>query len=344
MCGQRESEQCAEQSSAGPGPVFACSCSRLGLGLDNPVAVVTLHSASLLIPCLVGVFALEPPTLIRFRPLSFVNHFNLDLNLNQLPSFPSQPHPTMCGIFFALSSNAHIEPDNSTRRLLENRGPDATGLHHITVGPQGQKYHATFLSTVLSLRGTAVVDQPLKHDASGSVLCWNGEAWSIQGQPVTTNDSQSVFALLLDACAGSAAQSTAAVVHLLSSIRGPYALVFYDAVHSRIYFGRDCLGRRSLLRKSTQDNSLVLSSVCDNASGDTWAEVEADGIYVADLDTIDSTSGPHITHIPHVRLGQIDAPDLCFVGESPPPRCQLIPIDSTLPIHELSSTRPTSYL
>ena len=243
----------------------------------------------------------------------------------------------MCGIFFALSNNAHLEPDTNTRRLLENRGPDATGLHRITLGHHQDRYHATFLSTVLSLRGTAIVDQPLKDDASGSVLCWNGEAWSIRRQHVTSNDSQAVFALLLEACAGSAIQSTAAVVNLLSSIRGPYAFVFYDAVHHRVYYGRDCLGRRSLLRKSTQDNSLVLSSVCDNASGDTWAEVEADGIYACDLNTNDPMSGPQVTHIPHVRSGQLDAPDLCFVGESPTSRCRLIPADTTLPIHESQS-------
>jgi asparagine synthetase B (glutamine-hydrolysing) len=126
----------------------------------------------------------------------------------------------------------------------------------------------------------------------------------------------------------------------LSSIRGPYAFVFYDAVHRRVYYGRDCLGRRSLLRKTTQDNSLVLSSVCDNASGDTWAEVEADGIYVVDLDN--EMSEPQITHIPHVRLGQTDAPDLCFVGRFPPSRCRLIVSDSTLSFHEPHNIRAMS--
>ncbi|CAA9961968.1 Asparagine synthase protein [Pyrenophora teres f. maculata] len=219
----------------------------------------------------------------------------------------------MCGIFFALSRAAHVIPDTNTRALLQNRGPDSTGQHQILIESKGAPVYATFLSTVLALRGSQVIEQPLKDEATGSVLCWNGEAWSIAGNAVQGNDSQLVFSKLQEACVDASASSVRNVVELLSSIRGPYAVVFYDAPNKRVYYGRDCLGRRSLLRKAATDGTIVLSSVCDNASGEAWNEVEADGIYVMDLNNVDTAlpSFPH-THIPHRRLDQDEGPDLSF--------------------------------
>ncbi|KAI2483190.1 hypothetical protein Ptr902_05507 [Pyrenophora tritici-repentis] len=241
----------------------------------------------------------------------------------------------MCGIFFALSRAAHVTPDTSTRALLQNRGPDSTGQHQILIQSKGAPVYATFLSTVLALRGSQVIEQPLKDEATGSVLCWNGEAWSIAGDIVKGNDSQLVFSKLQEACVDASASSVRNVVELLSSIRGPYALVFYDALNQRIYYGRDCLGRRSLLRKATTDGTVVLSSVCDNASGEAWDEIEADGIYFMDLKNVDTTlpSFPY-THIPHRRLDQDEGPGLSFVGKSLAPRVLLTAIDSAFPCHE----------
>lgn len=227
----------------------------------------------------------------------------------------------MCGIFFSLSRHGYIAPGDKTSKLLRHRGPDRTGLHQLVALQQEDvgQVHATFLSTVLSLRGTEVVSQPLVDDNTGSVLCWNGEAWSIHGETVAGNDSEVVFDLLLKACTSTSSSSDAmsAVVRILSNIRGPYAIVFYDAVNRRIVYGRDCLGRRSLLKKSTADDTIVLSSVCDNDTGETWAEIEADGIYVVDLhDTILSQNLlSSVKHIPHTRLGEAAGPHLSFVGK-----------------------------
>ncbi|CAN9237215.1 unnamed protein product [Alternaria alternata] len=212
----------------------------------------------------------------------------------------------MCGIFFSLSRAGHVTPDTNTQQLLQNRGPDSTGQHQTVIesSPEASstRLHATFLSTVLALRGNDVVKQPLKDVATGSVLCWNGEAWSIAGHAIDGNDSQLIFTKLLNACASTGETSIKSVIQLLSGVRGPYALVFFDAPNNRIYYGRDCLGRRSLLQKSTPDGTLVLSSVCDNASGESWTEVEADGIYVLDVDAADSTSNSlPVTKIPHRR-------------------------------------------
>jgi asparagine synthetase B (glutamine-hydrolysing) len=249
---------------------------------------------------------------------------NLRLNTNVLSPFSIAVN--MCGIFCSISRNGFISPDSATQQLLQNRGPDSTGQHQVVLdatqenhNPAASPLHASFLSTVLSLRGSSIVQQPLWDEQSASTLCWNGEAWSVGDAPVAGNDSQVVFDKLLATSSGKIIQGVAikAVVDLLSSIRGPYAFVFYDALNKLMYYGRDCLGRRSLLRKSTSDDTLILSSVCDNASGESWAEVEADGIYVVDLTSLSSSELSSSTrHVPHSQSFEVEETQPSFVGES----------------------------
>lgn len=247
--------------------------------------------------------------------------------------------PNMCGIFCSLSRNGFITPDAPTNTLLQNRGPDSIGLHQSVIG--APPVHATFLSTVLSLRGTAIAHQPLTDESTKSVLCWNGEAWSIRGRAVLHNDSTAVFAALLVASAAETA-SKADIIDVLSSIRGPYAFVFYDAPHKRIYYGRDCLGRRSLLIKSTADDALILSSVCDNTPGHAWTEVEADGIYVVDFDVVDPDQKlPSPSLIPHRRSND-PVPGLSFVCKSHAVRYSLIAVDSSISCYESRPSLITS--
>ena len=114
------------------------------------------------------------------------------------------------------------------------------------------------------------------------MLCWNGEAWKIDGRAVKGNDGEAIFALLTEASV-SAAGDEAAIVNVLRSIRGPFAFVYFDNPSGRVYFGRDRLGRRSLLTFSNKDDqSLTISSIsgsCDSL----WKEVEADGIYICNI-------------------------------------------------------------
>jgi asparagine synthetase B (glutamine-hydrolysing) len=196
------------------------------------------------------------------------------------------------------------------------------GQHQVLIdsNPQtSRQLHATFLSTVLSLRGKTVVDQPLRSPQSGSILCWNGEAWSIGDDTVTGNDSQLIFNRLVatSSTAHGVEESIRATTMLMSSVRGPYAFVFYDAPNKLVYYGRDCLGRRSLLQKSAVDGAIILSSVCDNASGESWTEVEANGIHVVDVSSLCSSQSLHpVRHIPHRLSDQPEGKDVSFVGKS----------------------------
>lgn len=215
----------------------------------------------------------------------------------------------MCGISLCLHRQEHKVSDSSISTLLRKRGPDS--FKHVTISPKSGQRHAleqgsgdiflTFTASVLSLRGDSLVEQPVFDDHSGSVLCWNGEAWQIDAVSVADNDTVKVFSHLLKAtsCVDILSQS----VHLscdgrneecrsasltrtlraISSLTGPYAFIFFDGIHQRLFFARDPLGRRSLVYRTTQTESFVLASVADGDESKAWREVQADGVYVIDV-------------------------------------------------------------
>lgn len=144
---------------------------------------------------------------------------------------------------------------------------------------------------MLSLRGASTVRQPYTHSSRNGLLSWNGEAWRIDGASTDGNDTAAIFGLLsealqLDDPAGSTVNTpverAAAVSRALSRVAGPYAFVFVDVVHRLVFFGRDLLGRRSLLTTVDNSGDLVISSVPDLSLTSTWAEVEAGGVYCLD--------------------------------------------------------------
>ena len=206
----------------------------------------------------------------------------------------------MCGIYLACRQDHVQDPTSTIRRDLASRGPDCCKSIGRTIqrpafadvsqsATEQPSTYLTFISTVLSLRGDDVVEQPLVDPASQSILCWNGEAWNIDGRSVTGNDATAVFDFLIkrtnlgdssssarDAC------HVSRVIDAFSRITGPYAFVFYDANSSQIFYGRDILGRRSLLVNKHQQSSIIISSICDSDScpEEEWVEVEPNSIHV----------------------------------------------------------------
>ena len=184
-------------------------------------------------------------------------------------------------------------------KYLERRGPDSVRkiTRTITEEPE-QKHLPWFLSatsSVLSLRSEEVISQPLEDREwqSGSFLCWNGEAWRFNGKLVRGYDVEVVFRALLEAarmrtlsplsnsdCPESAPK---AVFTILEKISGPYAFVFYDDFNRLLFYGRDALGRRSLLIKTSPDHSIEIASSRGEQADPDWAEVEANGLNVLDL-------------------------------------------------------------
>lgn len=200
----------------------------------------------------------------------------------------------MCGIFFSLSTSSPVLPTEETCGLLRQRGPDSFRVHTVQRDDalKTAPAHLTFISTVLSLRGDHVHAQPLVDKESQSVLCWNGEAWKVAGKPVQDNDTELIFQLFLKAVRPSPAFSAEdkkdalqRLADLISSISGPFSFVFYDAFNSRLFFSRDCLGRRSLLQGTDENGSLKICSLCDGTSSTVFDEVDTSGVHMIDLTT-----------------------------------------------------------
>ncbi|KAK4560383.1 hypothetical protein LTR86_005579 [Recurvomyces mirabilis] len=196
----------------------------------------------------------------------------------------------MCGIFAAISDCQHIWPSHELEQRLQQRGPDSTGQHRASNGQRG--LHVSLYATVLSLRGDHTVRQPICVGTSGSALCWNGEAWGIAGSTTSGNDTQAVARLLenvateqIDALArGEEVIARAGfLATALSQIAGPYAFVFHDSVNDLLFYGRDFLGRRSLLSGRTEKGEWMLCSVTTGASDASWQEIGTDGVYCLDL-------------------------------------------------------------
>ncbi|SMR43366.1 unnamed protein product [Zymoseptoria tritici ST99CH_1E4] len=139
---------------------------------------------------------------------------------------------------------------------------------------------------------------PFRKAESESTLCWNGEAWQIRGERPDGNDTTRIFDVLqeaaLNAQGDDLTEATTAVAKALAEAAGPYAFVFFDDEHSRIFFGRDLLGRRSLLRSIDAEGNILLCSVTDGLKLTAWSEVEADGIYCIDLTSEPSTDAGEV--------------------------------------------------
>lgn len=242
----------------------------------------------------------------------------------------------MCGIFFSCSQNEYECYFDRLKGLLERRGPDSTCTVHRTVNlkqassqsiSSTQPHILTLCSTVLSLRGDGVSRQPMEDHDTGSVLCWNGEAWHIGQDAVHGNDTQKVFDSFLKAIRSTestcnnaqspSGRSLQNLVDTVARISGPYAFVFYDALYQRVIFGRDPLGRRSLTTSIGPSRSLIISSVCDYTNNELWTEVEADGIYSLDLRRTSSSTGDDTTFIPRILQGATSDFPYSMVKDSP---------------------------
>ncbi|KUI63731.1 hypothetical protein VM1G_10585 [Cytospora mali] len=203
----------------------------------------------------------------------------------------------MCGIHVSISPSKPPDISTDLKRCLCSRGPDHIATYETRLGnienddddddDDGDNdkacaaAHLAFTSTVLALRGDHVARQPLIDSESASVLCWNGEAWRIRQSDVAGNDGEVIAALLGEAVRRGRAGRQDAIMDVFRSISGPFAFVFLDKASGKLYFGRDRLGRRSLLIRH-DGLQLVLSSVAGSADP-LWEEVEAGGVYVLDL-------------------------------------------------------------
>lgn len=201
----------------------------------------------------------------------------------------------MCGIAVSVRRDRHdkVLISECLQDRICRRGPD--GYNSVELVKEG--YQITFGASVLHLRGShGPTMQPIS-EATQNVLCWNGQVWGgldgLGGEDV--NDGLKLFRALT--------VSPSDVIGTLSKLKGPWSVVFYEvkatgtntrltimkAATQRLYYGRDGLGRRSLLRTTHYDtegsvSQIVIASVADESKVAT--EVDATGLYCIELGSL----------------------------------------------------------
>ena len=213
----------------------------------------------------------------------------------------------MCGIYLSCNQSQHTHPPTDIISELRCRGPDDIQSRLV----DGLRpWYLTAVSSVLSLRGDDIVRQPVFDDPKSSqcFLMWNGEAWRYDETLLHGNDTSFMFHLLLksvkDAWSSKVSKTSAmqAVADTLSKVTGPFAFVFLDAFHQVLYYGRDILGRRSLLFHHPSKFSIEISSIAGEAQKSQFHEIRSDGIYMLDLASAPTTHavGEVSDHLPAI--------------------------------------------
>jgi len=193
------------------------------------------------------------------------------------------------------------------------------------------------VASLLQLRGAAD-EPPLRRADDGSLLCFNGEVFGGLDVPDGLNDGAALLRALTTA--------GAAVPAVLSSVRGPWALAFWHAPLRTLYFGRDVLGRRSLLLQRTQPGrggSLVLASTAPLGEGGSPGGLEElpPGLYSVCL----------ADAAPTVQLHAWEEAELCSLAlytrcEAPLARCceeeLLLRLDASVAVRVRACRAPAS--
>lgn len=129
-------------------------------------------------------------------------------------------------------------------RILSNRGKELTNKIH--------RNGMIFQASVLWQQGKEPTQQPLEDD--NNLLLFNGDLF-MERENLTESDTQYLFGLLESA-------ENEGFVELFKLLRGPFSLIWYDKKRNKLYFGRDSLGRNTLLiGKDESSNLLYLTSV-----------------------------------------------------------------------------------
>lgn len=152
------------------------------------------------------------------------------------------------------------------------RGPDYALYQEISHGD----HKLQLLSSVLSLRQPFTKQPVIGQDY---ILQFNGELYN--EECLTTNDthyiSEKLESKLLSS--GSRQDAFASVISLLD---GEFAFVLTDLKENKVYFGKDYVGKRSLLF-SADKGEIIISSVFPDRQNKKITECKSDRIHVVDL-------------------------------------------------------------
>lgn len=182
----------------------------------------------------------------------------------------------MCGIFCCCSC---CFGDTTVETLatgpLGRRGPDRTHLQAVAIPSTSSTAPSSLnlAASVLHHRGP-FTPQPLCSASEDLVLLWNGEIFDGLDVASEENDTRCLLNAL-EAAGG----SEEALFAVLASIRGPFAFALLHRPSASLLFGRDSLGRRSLLVGRSKRDHLHLCSVLLPSSPPETAELPPIGLF-----------------------------------------------------------------
>lgn len=234
----------------------------------------------------------------------------------------------------------------SLEEAIAPRGPDQQGNMVLALG---NEWSLVLLASVLHMRGPCICSQPAQ-DASGNVLLWNGEVFAeSQGREedkdrsgivedfggestlqLMNNDTEKLLQELggpldgrvsdLDEGRSDALLPISRHVRrTLAKIKGPWAMIFYHSASNTLHFGRDRLGRRSLVMSKASgrdDEDMDWMAVASTSTPfsrinkgvrergaregeqNIWEEVPVDGLRVLDLSF--ASNGSSLLRRPHL--------------------------------------------
>ncbi|XP_015185706.1 PREDICTED: asparagine synthetase domain-containing protein 1 [Polistes dominula] len=184
----------------------------------------------------------------------------------------------MCGIFCCISQCSDVNVKHSDewdkcKNLLISRGPDKLVKNFISLT---DIWCCHLAASVLWTQGLKLAEQPLI-DSDGNILLWNGDIFSGSLAKNDTSDSITVL---------NAFSKSLNITKTLRCIQGPYSFIYFQKSSKLLYFGRDIIGRHSLLLQlNNEKNSLTITSVGGKCFQNIL-EVPAIGIFLINLSDI----------------------------------------------------------
>ncbi|WCJ22100.1 Asparagine synthetase domain-containing protein 1 [Euphorbia peplus] len=151
-----------------------------------------------------------------------------------------------------------IEDDDDAARVLDFEDGGSVG-------------QMEFIGATLQLRGLNPISQPFI-DSSRNILIFNGEIFGGIRLEDDGNDGEILLQTLELCCSCCSSEHTNAcstsgkkssVLDVLSTLKGPWAVIYWQDSSKTLWFGRDAFGRRSLLVHwpTREDSQFLLSSV-----------------------------------------------------------------------------------
>jgi asparagine synthetase B (glutamine-hydrolysing) len=168
----------------------------------------------------------------------------------------------MCGIWFYAELRSSAEPATPhVPDRIRFRGPDHVAIYEWTIQISLSSWlHVSMAASVLHMQGDILVEQPVSIPGGGvsaqeqNCLAWNGELYDT----IYGSDTQAVVDLVCQKPAGlDVSEWLAAEMY---NYPGPWALLLFNPVDCTVHFGRDFIGRRSLVLSHTP-TSICISSV-----------------------------------------------------------------------------------